>query len=67
MGNYVMVYLHKERLPAGEYNKLKQTKIGPFCILQKINDNVYIIDLPKQYVISNTFNVQDLNEYHGPK
>ena len=61
-GDYVMVHLHKEQVSAGEYSKLKQKKIGHFHILQKINDNAYIIDLPKHYAIFNTFNVQDLYE-----
>ena len=67
VGDYVMVHLRKEGVPTREYSKLKHKKIGPFHILQKINDNVYIIDLPEHYVILNTFNVQDLYEYHGPE
>ena len=62
-----MVHLRKEWVPTWEYSKLKQRKIGLFRNLQKINDNVYIIDLPKYYAISNTFNVQDLYEYHSPE
>ena len=64
-GDLVMVHLRRERLPIGEYNKLKQKKIGPFYILQKINDNAYDVDLPGSYAISK-INIQDLHEYHSP-
>lgn len=66
-GDIVMVHLCKEQVPTGEYHKLKQKNIEPFHILQKINDNTYIIGLPETYVISKTFNVQDLYKYHETK
>ncbi|KAJ0077067.1 hypothetical protein Patl1_35523 [Pistacia atlantica] len=62
-----MVHLHKDRIPVGTYNKLKKKKIGPCCILQRINGNAYIVDLPPGLAISSTFNVVDLTEYHSPE
>jgi hypothetical protein len=67
VGDQVMVYLRKERLPIGVHGKLRQRRCGRFSILKKINDNAYVVDLPREMNISNTFNVADLTPYHQEK
>ncbi|KAI0499677.1 hypothetical protein KFK09_017885 [Dendrobium nobile] len=59
-----MVRIRRERLPAGTYSKLGRRKVGPFPILQKINDNAYVIDLPPEFGTTSTFNVTDLHPYY---
>jgi len=41
--------------------KDSQSIEGLNCILEKINDNAYKVDLPDEYNISATFNVSDLS------
>ncbi|PHU28534.1 hypothetical protein BC332_00627 [Capsicum chinense] len=64
VGDQVMIYLRKERLSTGVHGKLKQKKYG-HTILKKINGNAYVVDLPSEMNISNTFNVVDLSLYHA--
>jgi hypothetical protein len=61
----VWLHLRKDRFPDLRKSKLMQRADGPFKILEKINDNVYKLDLPLEFGVSPTFNISDLKPYLG--
>jgi len=65
VGDYVMVRMRPERFLPGTVKKLHVRSGGPFQILKKINSNAYVVDLPPDFDISCTFNVEDLVPYRG--
>lgn len=62
-GDWVWVYMHKERFPAHRRTKLHPRGDRPFQILEKINDNAYKVDLLGEYNVSTTFNVSNLSPF----
>lgn len=61
-----MVRLYKERFPPTAYSKLNPRKIGPVPILQCVNDNAYILELPPHPHTLATFNVSDIYTCYPP-
>ncbi|XP_051113700.1 uncharacterized protein LOC127239543 [Andrographis paniculata] len=60
-GDWVWVYLCKERFPGVWRGKLSPHGAGPYCVLERINDNAYRIALPEEFGVNATFNVADLS------
>jgi len=59
-GDWVWMHMRKERFPAHRKSKLQPRGDGPFLIRERINDNVYKVDLSGELCVSVTFNVSDL-------
>ena len=60
-----MIWICPKQFPPKLLNKLHTRSAGPFKILNKLNDNTYIIDLPKDFGITYTFNIENLVDYKG--
>ena len=61
-----MIRIRPERFPSGTVKKLQARSAGPFKVLKRIGSNAYVIELPSDYGISSTFNIEDLVAYKGP-
>jgi hypothetical protein len=61
-----MIRIRPERFPSGTVKKLQARSAGSFKVLKRIGSNAYVIELPSDYGISSTFNIEDLVAYKGP-
>ena len=61
-----MVRLRLERYALGTATKLHTRSAGPFCVLSRIGENAYVVDIPHSWGISSTFNVADLASHQAP-
>jgi hypothetical protein len=64
-GDLVWLHLRKDHFSELRKSKLMHRADGPFKILEKVNDNVYKLDLPPDFGVSPTFNIADLTPYMG--
>ena len=61
-----MIWIRPERFPSGTVKKLQARSARPFKVLKQIGLNAYVIDLPHDYGISLSFNIEDLVAYKSP-
>jgi len=64
-GDWVWLYLRKDKFPNQRKSKLSPRGDGPFQVLKRINNNAYQIDLPEEYGVHTTFNFMDLTPFAG--
>jgi hypothetical protein len=67
VGDYVMIRIRPERFPSGTNRKLHARSTGSFKVLQRVGPNAYVLDLPHDFGISSTFNIEDLVANHKPQ
>ena len=59
----VWIHLRKERFPSKCKSKLMPKVNDPFKVLERVNDNPYKVNLPRDYSVLTPFNVVDLSPY----
>jgi hypothetical protein len=64
-GDLVWLHSRKDRFPDLRKSKLMPHAVGPYKILENINDNAYKLELPSEFGINHTFNISDLKPYLG--
>ena len=55
-----MLRIRPERFSPETLRTTCSRSVGPFQILKKLIDNAYVIDLPQDFGISSTFNIENL-------
>ena len=65
-GDYVMIQIRPELFPSRTIKKLQACSARPFKVLKRMGPNAYVIDLPHDYSISSSFNIEDLVAYKSP-
>ena len=65
VGDYVMIRVRPEQFPFGAVKKLHAHSAGPFKVLKRVGPNAYVLELPSDYDISSTFNIEDLVAFKG--
>jgi len=61
-----MIWIRPEQFPSGTNKKLYAHSARPFKVLQQVDSNAYVLDLPHDFGISSSFNIKDLVAYHKP-
>ena len=61
-----MIRIRPEWFPFGTVKKLQVHSAGPFNVLKRMGPNAYVIDLPQDYGISSSFNIEDLVACKNP-
>ena len=61
-----MIRIWLERFPSRTVKKLQARSAGPFKVLKRMGPNAYVIDLPHDYGISSSFNIEDLVACNSP-
>jgi hypothetical protein len=64
-GDLVWLHLRKDHFPELQKSKLMSLAVGPFKVLEKINDNTYRLELYVDFEVRPTFNISDLRPYLG--
>jgi len=62
-GDLVWLHLRKERFPSWRKNKLMARSNGPFEVLERVGNNAYKLQLPRDMAVSATFNIGDLSPH----
>ncbi|XP_057775211.1 uncharacterized protein LOC130994194 [Salvia miltiorrhiza] len=59
--DWIWLHMRKDRFPEQRRSKLLPRRDGPFQVMERINDNVYKLDLPAQSRASDTAQSRALN------